>query len=133
MLVPVTVMSRASCAEGGGLVSWPIWPGECACLMRVNAEQALYEASEVKHYPKAFFTFFIPEPAAFSPAHGEGLEFPASPYLIHQLVTGARCIAMPRCSPRLGAEAGRAWQPKAVGSRSSLPCCAAPPASPLGD
>jgi hypothetical protein len=26
----------------------------------VNAEQALYEASEVKDYPTAFFTFFIP-------------------------------------------------------------------------
>src|SRR5215472_120477 len=45
-------------------------------VTRVNAEQALYEASEVKHYPTAFFTFFIPvslfdlESRFFAPTHG---------------------------------------------------------------
>jgi hypothetical protein len=45
-------------------------------ITRVNAEQALYEAFEVKHYLTAFFTFFIPvslfdlESRFFAPTHG---------------------------------------------------------------
>ena len=44
-------------------------------VTRVNAEQALYEAFEVKHYFTAFFTSFIPvslfdlEPRFFAPTH----------------------------------------------------------------
>jgi hypothetical protein len=44
-------------------------------VTRVNAEQALYEAFEVKHYLTAFFTFFIPvslfdlESRFFAPTH----------------------------------------------------------------
>ena len=44
-------------------------------VTRVNAEQALYEAFEVKHYLMAFFTFFIPvslfdlESRFFAPTH----------------------------------------------------------------
>ena len=44
-------------------------------MTRVNAEQALYEAFEVKHYLSAFFTFFIPvslfdlESRFFAPTH----------------------------------------------------------------
>jgi len=43
---------------------------------RVNAVQAVYEASEVKHYSTAFFNFFIPdslydlESRFFAPTHG---------------------------------------------------------------
>jgi hypothetical protein len=45
-------------------------------VTRVNVEQALYEAFEVKHYVTAFFTFFIPvslfdlETRFFVPTHG---------------------------------------------------------------